>query len=97
MPVAVSIFDASGKLIEHNAIAEKYASLNDMNVHATGERKKIRRWWADTGIPIDAARPSAHQGYNERHDHHWRCDRCRTGRWEEDDDDGISSTDTRRA
>ena len=32
MPVAVSIFDASCKLIEHNALAEKYSLLNNLSI-----------------------------------------------------------------
>ena len=95
MPVAVSIFDASGRLIEHNAIAEKYTSLNDMSVHATGERKRARKWWANTGLPVQRHdRPlikAITAGTTTISD----VIRCRTARWEEDDDNDLSSPDTR--
>ncbi len=54
MPVAVSIFDASCKLIEHNALAEKYSLLNNLSICNRGVgRKKTMRWWADTGMPVE--------------------------------------------
>ena len=95
LPVAVSIFDASGKLIEHNVLAERYSWFIDTDIHSTGERKKFMSWWADTGLPV------------ERHDRPL-IKAITSGMTTigdiidieqadgEDDDDGISSTDTRR-
>ena len=53
MPTAVSIFDASGKLIESNVLAEKYSLLNDISIYGSDGRKSTRRWWADTGLPVE--------------------------------------------